>query len=132
MLNEIRISIILTEQTDVLQWLDKIKPTLNKNKQYIIEVSEYNKKRSSPQNRYLWGVVYPIIGNKLGYDTETIHEVLKQKFGEKVTLRNNITIAKSTTKYTTTEFEQYIDKILIFASEFLKLSIPAPNETIEV
>lgn len=113
---------------NILGWVSKELGNLQQGKEYTIEIKEKTKNRSSNQNRYLWGVVYPILGQKLGYDNETIHEVLKTKFGEKVVLRNNMTINKSTSKYTTKELESYIEKITIFASEFLKLSIPAPNE----
>lgn len=116
---------------NITGWVHKVVSQLNTNKEYTIEIKEKSNNRSSNQNRYLWGVVYPILGQKLGYDNETIHEVLKTKFGEKVVLRNNMTINKSTSKYTTNEFENYIQKITIFAGEFLKLTIPAPNETYE-
>ena len=132
MINEINHSIVFKGKSSIKEWVIEISSKLDKDKEYILEIKENKNKRSNPQNRYLWGVVYPIIGNKLGYDTETIHEVFKQKFGEKVTLRNNITIPKSTTKYSTSEFEQYINNICIFASEYLKLQIPEPNEKVEL
>ena len=116
---------------NINDWVMRIMTRLSDNKEYTIEIKEKSNNRSSNQNRYLWGVVYPILGEKLGYDNETIHEVLKTKFGEKVVLRNNMTINKSTSKYSTMEFENYIQKITIFAGEFLKLTIPSPNETYE-
>jgi len=131
MTNEIVHTIAFLGKTPITPAFFDLQKRLDPNKEYILEIRENKSKRSNPQNRYLWGVVYPIIGNKLGYDTETVHEVFKQKFGVKVELRNNITIPKSTTKYTTIEFNEYIDNICKFALEFLKLEIPQPNETIE-
>lgn len=125
------ISTTFTPPYNVLGWVSKTVGQLDHGKEYTIEIRPKIKNRSTNQNSYLWGVVYPILGQKLGYDNDTIHEVLKTKFGEKVVLRNNMTINKSTAKYTTMEFEAYIQKITIFASEYLKLSIPAPNDYLE-
>lgn len=100
---------------------------LKDNVEYTITVKEYVKSRTLDQNSYLWGVIYEMAGKKLGYDVDTIHEVFKAKFGYKLTLRNGDQVPRSTKSYTTVEMGEYIDKIVIFCAEFLKLVIPEPK-----
>ena len=42
-----------------------------------VVVREIKKTRSSPQNRYYWGVVLKLISEKTGYTREEIHEMLR-------------------------------------------------------
>lgn len=102
----------------------------------IVEVTikKPARKRTLSQNNYLWGVCYKIIGDELGYDIEEIHEIMKQRFlkrqkdvdfkGKKITLEKTL----STTKLSTTQFNQYVDKVKMFASSELGIYIPDPNE----
>lgn len=45
------------------------------NKRLLVEVKEYQKRRSDEQNRYLW-LLYGIIEKETGNDKETIHEFM--------------------------------------------------------
>ena len=83
--------------------------------------------RTIQQNRYLFGVVYKMIADFTGYDTDDIHEYCKDRFGgKKVIVDKPVSI--STTKYTTEEMAEYLDKIKQWSAEFLNLYIPDPNE----
>ena len=100
--------------------------------------------RSSPQNRYYFGVVVPIILNAfidLGHDlqsgkkahVEMIHEFLKERFldnGERIADANGeeIVLPPTTTKCSTVEFMEYLDRITMWAAESLHIAIPEPNE----
>jgi len=83
-------------------------------------------KRSDVQNSYYWGVVIELLSKELGYDKDEMHEILKYKF-----LQSNamgMPYVKSTTKLSTGEFEDYLEKIRRWAAEFLNINIPLPNE----
>lgn len=115
-----------------------------KNRMIYLEVfSDYNK-RTTSQNRYYWGVVIELIfadmvekGNELPDDSagrEIVHEFLKKRFLEyqfefvdKWGVVTTKTITKSTSRLSTVEFNEYIDKCVLFATEFLDLIIPSPE-----
>lgn len=88
------------------------------------------KKRSNNENSYYWGVVIDAIATETGNEPETIHQALKIKFLLNRMQCNGMLIAttKSTTELTTIEFEAYLDKVRLWASEFLHIEIPLPNE----
>lgn len=93
-----------------------------------VTVDKKQKIRSNPENRYYRGVVVPLIAETIGeYDEDEVHEMLKIKFLpiEKEGFPNS---CKSTTTLTTVEFEEYLSKIRMWASEFLNCYIPLPNE----
>ena len=98
---------------------------------------ERSNKRSSPQNRYYWGGVIPIIqygmqevGVKMSHDQ--IHELLKYKFliQDVVTDDGEILMQTigSTTKLNTVKFNEYIDNIREWAWEYLSIEVPEPNQ----
>jgi hypothetical protein len=84
-------------------------------------------KRSDLQNNYYWGVVLEILSKELGYDQDELHEILKYKF-LKIESTLGMEYIRSTTKLTTGEFEEYLEKIKRWAAEFLGINIPNPNE----
>ncbi len=86
--------------------------------------------RSLNQNNYMWGVVYEILSEHLGYSTEEIHEICRFMFlrstmggGGKV-----FDLVKSTAKLNTADFEVYLDKVRMWAAQELNCYIPLPNE----
>lgn len=119
-----------------------------KGKRIEVTVKQRYKQRSSPQNRYYWGVLVPSIllafidlGNDLQQDNpehlEMVHGFLKDKF-----LHNGIEIANaqgeleqlppSTTRLSTIEQEEYHEDIRRWSAEFLNVVIPLPNEQLEI
>ena len=96
------------------------------------------KKRSNPQNRYLWGIVYQFVLDGLqdaGYDeiktVEDAHIVCKNLF-LKVNLPSKDGVAlefiRSTKTLNKEEMGEYIENIARWAAEYLSVTIPAPNE----
>lgn len=113
-------------------------------------------KRSNPQNRYYWGIVVEMVkmgliesGNYIHLESDLVHEFLKQKFGVKINIQTEqvlnvdptpytlggtiitfptLYVPKSTSKYTTGEFTAYLEAIRQWASEFLGVEIPGPEE----
>lgn len=104
-------------------------------------ISKASKKRSSPQNRYYWGCIVPIIKEALLqsgniFNDEHVHDLLKFKFLKEDlpfgTDGEFITRIKSTAELTTSQFMDYIAQIQQWAAEFLSIDIPDPNEQIEL
>lgn len=104
-------------------------------------------RRSSQQNRYYHGVVIPMVLNAfidLGHDLqsgnaghhEMIHEILKERFldnGIELSDANGEVIEGpcSTTRCTTVDFMEYLERIAQWAAEALNIVIPEPNEQLE-
>jgi hypothetical protein len=72
--------------------------------------------RSNPQNRYLHGVILPILADHTGYEIDEIKAVLKWKFK-----------IKHTSSLSTKEFEDFLSKVRMWASAELGCFCPEPN-----
>lgn len=107
---------------------------------YLLTIDSANK-RTLPQNAYYHGCVVPLVRDGLrdvGYreikTVEDAHEVLKSLFLKKNVANEStgevIEITGSTAKLTTIEFNEFIDSIIQWASEFLNIQIPLPGEAI--
>ena len=115
---------------------------LSEGKEYTLILKSKKKQRSIPQNRYYFGVVVPIVFHALrdaGFNEiktkEDAHDILKLKF-LKTTINSEsgefIERIKSTTELSTSEFMDFIAELQIWASEFLGVNIPSPNEQVEI
>lgn len=113
-----------------------------KDGRYLVSI-ENGKNRTSPQNRYYWGCCLPLVKDGLqgiGYrevkTNEDAHEVLKYLFLKKVIPNEEtgevIETLGTTTKLSTTEFNEYIDQIIQWAAEYLSIQIPLPNEQLQI
>lgn len=104
--------------------LNKWLVQLNEQKVEVI-IRKRKNTRSNQQNKYLWGVVYQLISNETGMDVEEVHNFFKIKYLKKY-VGKFLTVG-STTKLSTTEFNNYIDSICSFASQELNIEMPLPN-----
>jgi hypothetical protein len=87
-------------------------------------------KRSIKENSYYWGVVVEILRDYFGYETyeaEEVHDGLKLKF-LRIHEGEALETVRSTTKLSTVEFEDYLEKIRRWASKEHNCYIPLPNE----
>ena len=98
-----------------------------------ILVVKKKKRRSLNQNSYYWGVVLKVIGDELGYFPEEMHQCLATMFLKRIIKIGEecIETYRSTAKLKTGEFEDYLQKIRIFASSELGIFVPLPNEIID-
>jgi len=105
---------------------------------FLVKI-EQKKKRSLPQNAFYWGVVCDMVKDGLrdaGYSEvktiEDAHEILKALFLKRKIVNQQtdevIEIPGSTAKLTTVQFNEYIEEIQRWASEYLSITIPSPNE----
>jgi len=104
-------------------------------KTVTISIEKKKIRRSDPQNRYYWGVVIPIVCEGIKDTGEEVtneqtHELLKFKYLRMES--TNLIYAKSTAGLTTVEFLEYIDQIVRFATEFLNVYIPDPDESLGI
>ena len=74
-----------------------------------------------------------MIADETGHEPEEIHEILKWKFLPRQFIAfggEEIEMAKSTTRLSTQEFEEFLDRIRAFAAQELCLLIPMPHESL--
>ena len=91
-------------------------------KAWCVEIREHKPRRSSQQNRYLWGVVYPTIARQLdGFDNEDVHEyMLGECFGWEMVKgfgRKRMKPLKRSAKLNKQEFSDYVAFIQRRAAE---------------
>jgi hypothetical protein len=106
-------------------------------KNVVIKFERKGSKRSSPQNRYYWGVVIREITirlRELGHqwlNDEDVHDMMKLKFNHEQIVSEEgevLELPKSTTALTKTQFAEYVDNIRMWAAGFLGIDIPDPNQ----
>ena len=106
-----------------------------------LSVEKLKRNRSNNQNRYYWSVVVKLCRAGLidvGYrvSNEQTHDFLKSNFAVKELVNEStgeiLTSIGSTTDMSTVDFMDYLDKISIWASEYLSVSIPEPEEQVEL
>ena len=90
-------------------------------------IEKKKKKRSNRENGYYWAVIIPILSEHFGYSKNETHEALKHQF-LLVHPEGKPPYAKSTTKLSTVEMEDYLSKIRMTLSMDWELDIPEPNE----
>ena len=98
-------------------------------KRVNILVTKFKKKRSLEQNSFYWGILIDILSREFGYESEEIHLMLREKFLRIYDDKHpDFVIARSTTKLTTVEFVEYIEKIQRWAAQEHQIYLPDPNE----
>ncbi len=89
------------------------------------------KQRSNEENRYYWGVVIKILSDEIGYTNDEMHEILKYQFLQKEIVSrkgHKTTIPGSTADLSTSEMEDYLQRVRAWGAEKLSIYIPLPNE----
>jgi len=108
---------------------------------YVVTVENRKKTRSIEQNRYYWGVVVPLVKeglNDIGYKltTEAVHEFLKGQFNVKEIVNEKsgeiLKAVGSTTELTTSGMMEYFAQIQQWATEYLNIYIPDPNQQLTI
>lgn len=101
-------------------------------------VSVEKPRRTNPQNRWLWGCIYPmlLVGlNAMGWreltNAEDVHAFLGQYFRTQEQRNEEdgetCTIVKSTASMTTEEMTEYCETLRAFAREYCNIEIPDPD-----
>ena len=101
---------------------------------YIVSVKKQRNTRSNMQNSYYWKCIVQGLAEELGYFPNEMHDALRARFlseYEMISLNDNqIAINKigSTTALNTKAFEQYTEKIRVWALTDLGIRLMLPNE----
>jgi hypothetical protein len=110
----------------------------------VVTVSKIYSQRSRSQNAYFHGVIVPEVRRGLidaGYSAaectaEAVKDLLKTMFArrEMVNTRTGevLTTVQATSHMTTTEMMEFQEECRRFASEFLGVTIPSPNEQTKI
>jgi len=116
----------------------------NEDKRISIETKRSYGRRTNPQNKYLWGVVYQKIAEELTkrmgevVAVEDVHREMSEKYkSEKTELTNKNTgetdyfkVVKSSSQDTTVEFNDRCEFLRRWAATYLGIDIPEPQEPI--
>jgi len=96
-------------------------------KRVTCEVKKFVKKRSIEQNNYWWGVVVKILSEHTGFEPEEMHDWLKLEFLPVHSKDGKMKSGKSTTRLTTLEFVDLIERVQRWAAQDLQVYIPDPQ-----
>ena len=109
----------------------------------LLTIEKYKRKRTSSQNRYLHGVVFPMLQQRLldlgwkeAVSIEWVKDLIKYQFLKMETVNEKtgevITSIRATSSLTTSEMMDFIADIQQWSAETLELYIPDPNEQIQL
>lgn len=106
----------------------------------FVTIEKASKKRSSPQNRYYWGVVVPLVRKGFlenGWESyelssDQVHDCIKHKFCRTELVNHDtgeiIESVKGTSEMTTSEFMDFIVIVQQWSATFFNIDIPDPNQ----
>ena len=104
-----------------------------------VTIDKAKKKRSTPQNAYLHGIVIPMITDRIKFlgtmiTQAKVKELLKFEFLKQELLVGSdyITTIKGTSELNTKEFNEFIENCIMWAAETLDIQIPEPSTQIEI
>ena len=103
---------------------------LDLSKVWEVEIKRHQKKRSLNQNSLYWKWL-GIISNDTGEDADDLHKYFKSKFLQPVLVDvagDTEKIYRSTTKLSTLDMSEYMDKINSFAVSQLGIILPQPDD----
>jgi hypothetical protein len=96
-----------------------------------VVVKVFRKQRSNLQNGFFHGVIVPLIAEEIGHSLKKTKALLKSEFLKEIIIVNDeeFEFIRPTSSLTTTEFEEFNDKIRIWAFDFLnELVVPYPDK----
>lgn len=112
----------------------------NEGKKVKQEIVRIFGRRSNAQNRYVWGVQYKLIAERLtelnaGIEVtpEQVHIIMSEKFNSlklKLATGDELSVVESTSDMTTVQFSERCKNIQQWAAMYLGLNIPDPQEMI--
>lgn len=79
------------------------------------------------QNGYYWKIIIPILGDYFGYNPDEIHQALKVKF-LRIGGTDQLLKIGSTAKLSTTEWEDLMERIRVWALTDYQIEIPTVGD----
>ena len=101
---------------------------LDLSRSYFVDISEKKRIRTIPQNR-LYRLYLVCIGFETGNDADDLHVFFKEKYLEPIikTVFGQEIKTYTTTNLNTIQFKNYLEKIRIFSSMELSITLPDPE-----
>lgn len=99
-------------------------------KKVSVTIENLRSHRSLQQNRYLWGVVYPIIAEATGYTVNELHDWARAQYLAPRVIRiagKTRNVMRSTTELSKGEMVEYINNLIQLGAE-LGCHVPSPEE----
>lgn len=115
----------------ILKFIQNLK--LDSAKPFIVTVEPHKKRRSLSQNALMWKWITEIVNavsEYTGHDADELHHFFKSKYlpPRVVEVGGETVPYYTTTKLTTAEMSEYMDKIYAFATQELGIILPLPEE----
>lgn len=103
--------------------------SLSLERPWSIVIEPYRKKRTLNQNALYWKWV-GIVADETGNANDDVHAAFKAKFitPRTITIGESEVSISSTTKYTTLEMKDFMDKVYAFVTSELGILLPLPEE----
>ena len=105
--------------------------TLLEGKRFELTMEKESIRRTTQQNKYMFGVVYKVIADYTGHDVDQIHANMKRLFASTLDEKGLI-ITEETHRMDTVRMTKYIEDIRRWGAEFLGLDIPDANSVEEL
>lgn len=96
--------------------------------EHVFKIKRRSKGRSIQENKFYWGVLLQYIEDETGVSKYLLHEIFKDMFIPLVKFEDDYRL--TTSDLTHEQVWDYIDKIRLWAKEFLNLAIPDPDGVI--
>ena len=98
-------------------------------KTYFVDITGKKVVRTLPQNKLYW-LFLTCIETETGTDRDDLHTYFKEKFilPTEVNIFGEKHLKYTTTDKDTKQFKEYLDKIQIFASTELSITLPNPED----
>jgi len=99
------------------------------NGEHVITVSKQQKRRSIEQNRLMW-LYFVCIEHETGTSKETVHDYYCELFLRKsITINGkNVIVTSGTSKLTTEQFTDFLNKVQADAASEFGISLPNPDD----
>jgi hypothetical protein len=109
-------------RASVIERVNSVLTTLSPDKAWKLEIGPHKVKRSDNQNRYLWGVVYGAVCEKLeGWHKDDVHEYCLGEFGGWETVegfgKKRLRPLKRSHSMNKQEFSDYVEFIKVRMAE---------------
>jgi hypothetical protein len=102
----------------------------------VVTIEPAEARRSNQANRYLFGVVYPVIAEYTGQPKEDIHDEMCVRFTtETISYLNKHTgemvemkVVRRTSGMTVSQFHAFVERVKLFSQEFFGLTFEEPSD----
>lgn len=119
---------VITDQSGQANVLAAIRD-LDMSKSWRVEIRRGADKRTLSQNALYWRWC-EILSQYLGYEKEEIHDMWKQRFlpEKELTFGAYRQGTRTTTRLTTAEMAEYMDKCYRMAAQEIEFALPLPDD----